>query len=240
MEEEYRYWLNLSSTTNRSVSVILSALSDLVKSYNDIASAALKDVPEILENVDVQLSKLWKDRALIKAAFTEDRARRIFALFDEQCVSVLQSSAEKDKIWTADSSEAEEFLTDCLAICNKWSDVCRALTEELWPEDERNRWTSGLVKAESTEKLRQRLDQIRTIKATVEEVADLLGSTLDKPHPSEVFMKIDNLNVGKGGDEVWTAAFRNFDQKMSRYDDVIAERLKKKFYNPTADSRQVC
>ena len=82
--------------------------------------------------------------------------------------------------------------------------------------------------------------QIRLIRETVEEGASLLGSVLEKPFPSEVFEETDSCDISPNGEERWLAAVRQYDQKMSRYDDVIAERLKKKFYSPTGDSRQVC
>ena len=81
MEAEYQHWKNVSGTSNRSASVLVPPLGDLVKSYNDLASVALKDVSEVVENVDLQLSTLWKERAAIKSAFTEDRMRSIFHLF---------------------------------------------------------------------------------------------------------------------------------------------------------------
>ena len=77
-----------------------------------------------------------------------------------------------------------------------------------------------------------------TVRAVVSDTVFLVGK-LETPGPLEAFRGLDALDVGTDNDTKWSAALRNFDVRMERYENTIVENLKTKFHDSDSGSLQV-
>ncbi|KAK7489861.1 hypothetical protein BaRGS_00018883, partial [Batillaria attramentaria] len=234
--DEFQYWSDLARSSARpelkeAAENYVDLFKPISKDYGGLDSLALGDAMELVELTQDILDDVWKQS---DPPYPEARMKHLLDVIAGSFGRYVQRKLADEDLWHGNFSSFRESLRMGVAICERWTTVCETLTTQFWKRFAPHPWKGEKFTPETMKNLKQRLEEILSLRTVHEQLLRLLTG----PEQKELgvgdaftpFLGLNPLQYNPYTQPLWAAAVAQYERAMEPAQQKIAGKLRSQFH----------
>ncbi|KAK3801155.1 hypothetical protein RRG08_006872 [Elysia crispata] len=233
--DEFQYWQDLARSSasgdlKEAAESYTELFAPISKDYGGLEAMPLPDGMELVEMTQDTLDDVWKQG---EPPYPEARMRHLMEVIAGTLGRYVQQKLSTVNMWTGPFSQMRESLRLGTALCERWVTACETLTSQFWKRYGPHPWKSETCKPKTLQKLKERLEEIVSIRTVHEQLLRLLSPQEQKELAvSEAFtpfLGLNPLQYNPYTQPLWAAAVQQYERSMEPAQQRIAGKLRNQF-----------
>lgn len=247
LSDESRHWRQMSELADNKADTeranyFSAAFAGLHEQLLDMAEQnSLQYLEDSLDQLNVKLDELWKS----PRNYPENRMVDVLDVIAWTLVELCCDQLNNDDLWSGNTMATTGTITHVQDIIDSWNQVCDTSTRLFWPNYAQRQWLGEPHVPSSGARLKERLDEIGTLRRLHSELSNLLCA--DETQATwqllgqmfRPFRRINILDIGGLGERKWQVAKGEMERILRPIDEKIAILLKAKLSGHLSNPRQM-
>ena len=153
-----------------------------------------------------------------------------------------QNKVGDEDLWSGQYSQVEKSLSEGIAVCDQWVDICLKLTSMYWKASVPS-WEGSPVVPDYCKNVSKRLDHILRLRTLHKQLIRLLTvSEQEELRTKEAFKPFDGLKPVQYNpytEALWQASVRQFENSLQPAEQRISGKLRSQLRNMNSSAYQL-
>ncbi|KAJ3189734.1 Cytoplasmic dynein 2 heavy chain 1 [Gaertneriomyces sp. JEL0708] len=229
LQDEWEFWERNAAPQARA-RVFLDGLRPIKAAFDSLSSVPISEMPDFLASLQDNLDDLWRVDSFL---YPEGRMRHLLNLLTDQLVGYVQEQLLPFNVMIEPLDRIEPCIRAGISVCTDWASTTTSLTARIWPYYTLHPWNTPSFKHDDCHRLKERLCEILSLKATHGLIVELLQfddqRELNIDDKLEAFGSVNALLTNRHSESRWKAAVARYYNDIERVEQRAALQLRSIF-----------